>query len=308
LIWLQHRRFLNVTVWKLSVHKVQWLRSSDPVSPGNPREPPQTSPNGKAPILPPWDVNYEDMHEIKLDGADFAGPISPDKYVNAHPFWQAPVQHQVMVEQDVAYVAQRYGLAVETNKMRPHFTKPQGSGHVKKLSIRELGISKPMPAASTVRRAHTLTAPSMEQSRRYRHQQSGSIDSFTRPFARGPAASLRLQVPSPTLDVPEDVVRKPAPAAKASLGLASRTLVGSSRPKASGTRAYVDTSKPLPSPPPYEGSEISLPSSGPSQGSHNFVMAMAHRVKISASQARPQMVTTPKATETPIDYDVKFFV
>jgi hypothetical protein len=35
-------------------------------------------------------------------------------------------------------------------------------------------------------------------------------------------------------------------------------------------------------------------------------MAMAHRVKISASTVRPQMVSTPKAGETPIEFDEKF--
>ncbi|KIM22709.1 hypothetical protein M408DRAFT_332764 [Serendipita vermifera MAFF 305830] len=313
LIWLQHRRFLNVTVWWLSAQTVQWLRSSDPVIPGNPSEPPCVSPSGKT-VIPPWDLRYDDMHEIKLDGPKFAGAISPDKYVNAHPFWQERVQRQVEIESDIAYVAQRYGLDIEANKMKPHFGKTQG--HAKRPSIRELGISRPIPAISTVRRANTLAAPSLEQSRHHKHQQSGSIDGFVRPTRRGPPPHLRLQVPSVALDVPEDVIALPTPAAKVvhpnpatrSLGLASRTLVGSSRPKASGTRAYVDTSKPLPSPPPYEASDLSLPSSGPSQGSSNFIMAMAHRVKISASNVRPLMVSTPKAGETPIEYDEKFFI
>jgi hypothetical protein len=262
------------------------------------------------------------MHEIKLDGPMFAAnPISPeDKYVNAHPFWQARVQRQAVVEEDMAYIVQRYGLNVETNKMKPHFNKPNGSGHAKKLSIRELEISRPVPIPSTIRRANTVAAPASQYSRRYGHKQTNSIDTWERPVRREPPAFLRLQIPSTALDVPEDVVAFPDPVAKViypnpatrSLGLASRTLVGTSRPKASGTRAYVNTSKPLPSPPPYDGSDISLPSSGPSQGSHNFVMAMAHRVKISASKVRPQMVSTPKAgdetpIETPIEYDEKFF-
>jgi hypothetical protein len=43
------------------------------------------------------------------------------------------------------------------------------------------------------------------------------------------------------------------------------------------------------------------------QGSHSFVMAMAHRVQISASKVRPLMISTPKAAETPIDHDREAF-
>jgi hypothetical protein len=317
LILLQHHRFPELSVWKHSVQSVQWLRSSVFIDPSNPPAPPRlcvTMGEGKGePIIPPWDHHYDDMHEIKLDSNS---PIYPENsYVSAHPFWQAQVQRQVVAEEDMAYVVQRYGLNVEANKMKPHFSKPAGSGHVKRPSIRGLEISRPVPVASTVRRANTLTTLSSEFPLRYKHQHTGSMDTWDRPIRRGPPTALRVKIPSTAsgIDVPEDVLSlsAPVPAARIthpkpvtrSLGLASRTLVGTSRPKASATRAYVNTSKPLPSPPPYDGSDLSLPSSGPSQGSHKVVMAMAHRVMISASKVRPLMVSTPTAAETPIDFD-----
>lgn len=323
LILLQHRTFPEMSVWKHSVQSVQWLRSSVIIDPSNPPAPPRvcmTSGDGKGqPIIPPWDHHYDDMHEIKLDGPNYAaGPMAPESnYVNAHPFWQARVQRQAVAEEDMAYIVQRYGLNIEANKMKPQFSKPVGSGHVKRPSIRGLEISRPVPVASTIRRANTLTTPGTEFPRRYKHQHTGSMDTWDRPIRRGPPTSLRVQIPSTAsgIDVPEDVLAMPAPTARIihpnpatrSLGLASRTLVGTSRPKASATRAYVNTSKPLPSPPSYDGSDLSLPSSGPSQGSHKFVMAMAHRVKISASKVRPLMVSTPTAAEIPIDFDDEKF-
>jgi hypothetical protein len=316
LIILQHHRFPELSVWKYSVQSIQWLRSAVIVDPSNPPAPPRifiTAGDGKSqPVIPPWDHHYDDMHEIKLDGSKYAAsPTSPeDNYVNAHPFWQARVQRQAVAEDDMGYVVRRYGLNVEANKMKPHFNKPAKSGHAKRPSIRGLEISKPVPIPSTVRRANTLTALTTEIPRRNRHQNASSMDTWDRPIRRAPPPFLRVQIPSTAsaIDVPEDVLDIPDPVAypiptTRPLGLASRTLVGTSRPKASATRAYVNTSKPLPSPPPYDGSDLSLPSSGPSHGSHKFVMAMAHRVNISASKVRPLMVSTPTAAEPPIDSD-----
>jgi len=313
LILLQHHRFPELSVWKYSVQSIQWLRSAVIIDPSNPPAPPRiciTTGDGKTqPIIPPWDHHYDDMHEIKLSGPNSA--VSPeDSYVNAHPFWQARVQRQAVAEEDMAYIARRYGLNVPANKMKPLFSKPAGSGHAKRPSIRDLEISKPIPVASTVRRANTLTALATEYPRLHKHQHTGSMDNWDRPIRRAPPPFLRVQIPSTAsaIDVPEDVLEIPDPVVypippTRPLGLASRTLVGTRRPKASATRAYVNTSKPLPSPPPYDGSDLSLPSSGPSQGSHKFVMAMAHRVNISASKVRPLMVSTPTAAEPPIDSD-----
>ena len=298
------------------MQSVRWLRSSTPIDPNLPPTPSRLRiliTGGKTQaIIPPWEHHADDMHEIKLDEPKYAIGSSPPErsYVNAHPFWQERVQRQAAAEDDMAYMAQRYGLDFGTNKPKSQGNKSQRKSHTKRPSIRGLEISRPVPIPSTIRRANTVATATAEFPRRNKHQNTASLDTSDRPLRRPQPAFLRVQIPSTAsaLDVPEDVsvaapttsVVYPIPATR-SLGLASRTLVGTSRPKASATRAYVNTSKPLPSPPPYDGSDLSLPSSGPSHGSHKFVMAKAHRVKISAS--KPLMVPTPIAAETPIDFE-----
>lgn len=303
MILLQHRRFPQVAIWNVSVQSVQWLESAQPAERGNPTTPPATSGGGK---IAPWQI-YDDMQEVKLDEKrTFASPTSMDnKYIGAHPFWQTQSDRNACIEDDMAYIVQRYGLDANTAQIKSNPSKT--SMHVKKPSVRNLEISRPLPAMTNLRRAQTLATRVPDQAGRYTHGRASSVGTYDRLYRGEPKAPLHLHIPSPTLDVPVDVESVAYPDISArnsrrtignpSMGLASRTLVGTSRPKAKATRAYVDTSKPLPSPPPLQ-SDDSLLSSDPS-GQHSFVMAMAHRVKAVPAL----MVTTPRASEMPIDHD-----
>ncbi|CAG8709117.1 9512_t:CDS:1 [Acaulospora colombiana] len=301
-------------VWKLSVHAVQWLRSSAPKDPVRPLTPTRVTVMDKEgniqTIIPPWEHKFDgegegDMQDVKIPEPTYiTGLSSPDNtYVNAHPFWQERVQRQAIADDDMAYVVQRYGLNLRAEKLETKQPSARRGSHAKRPSIRELEISRPIPVASTIRRANTLATGQMGAPHRYQHQRGGSIDTYHR-------HSLQLYSPNAALDVPDDVAPNPFPATRVihpnpqtrALGLAARTLVGTSRPKATATRAYVDTSKPLPSPPVVIESDESLKSSDPSSLSHNFVMAMAQRVKISASSVKPLIVSTPKATKSPSIY------
>jgi hypothetical protein len=304
-VLMQHKTFPDVAVWGLSVQSVQWLRSSEPVHHSQPPSPFASA--GERKIRAPWEIDSPEMQEIKLDEPKKA--LSPEPtYVGAHPFWQARVQRQVAVEDDMAYIIARYGLNIEAEKRLSN--KPNGTKHAKKPSIRDLEIGKPIPVASTVRRANTLTSGSTDAPRQFGHQRGGSLQiSRTMP-------PLRLDIPKASLDVPVDVISIPEPAAdkaihfnhtSRSLGLAGRTLIGTSRPKASASRKHAISSKPLPSPPAFDDSDESMKSLTSAQGSQSFVMAMAHRVQISASKVRPLMISTPKAAETPIDHDREAF-
>jgi hypothetical protein len=308
IIFMHRRKFPDMPMWKFPVQAVQWLRSSAPKSSSRSLTSSPvtiTTKDGHVQaIIPPWQHNCEgDMQEVKLDEPTYiTGPSSPDHaYVNAHPFWQERVQRQAVADDDIAYVVQRYGLNLQVEKLEVKQNNARRSSHAKRPSIRELEISRPIPVASTIRRANTLASGQMGAPRRYQHQHSGSIDTYHR-------HSLQVYSPNAALDVPDDVAPNPFPASRLihpnpatrALGLAARTLVGTSRPKATATRAYVDTSKPLPSPPPVIESDESLKSSDPSSLSHNFVMAMAQRVKISASSVKPLIVSTPKAASPPI--------
>jgi hypothetical protein len=301
MILLQHRRFPEVAVWDHSIQSVQWLESAQPAERGNPTTPPATSGGGK---IAPWQI-YEEMQDVKLDEKRaFASPASPNNtYVGAHPIWQMHVDRQAGIEDDMAYIVQRYGLDANTAQLKTNTSNP--SKHAKKSSIRGLEISRPMPAVTNVRRAHTIATKVSGQTGRPTHGRTSSLGTYDHLYRGEPKPSLHLQVP--TLDVPIDVESGMYPdgspqvsqrmIGNRSLGLASRTLVGTSRPKAKATRAYVDTSKPLPSPPALQSDE-SLVSSDPS-GQHSFVMAMAHRVKAVPAL----MVTTPRASEMRIDQD-----
>lgn len=214
-----------------------------------------------------------------------------DGYANAHPFWQERVQRQAVVEDDMAYIIQRYGLNLEADKLARQPTT--GGKHKRKGSIRDLEISRPVPVPSTVRRANTIA--------------SGFHGPLTRQGHQRAAPSLTIDLPRSNLDVPVDVA-PPAPAMTRihvnahtrSLGLAGRTLIGTSRPKASLTRAHTVGSKPLPSPPAMDDSDESMRSaalSGTGSGSQSFVMGLAQRVQIGGMNVRPLMVATPKATQ-----------
>jgi len=258
------------------------------------------------------------MHEIKLspeknEPKTHFGPdstflpqstLSPNAgYVNAHPFWQERVQRQVAADDDMTYIIQRYGLNIEADRLTAKNSKSSSQGkHGRKLSIRDRGISRSVPVASTVRRANTLAPNALTNHTRHGHQRGGSLQARATP-------SLTLDIPHPTLDVPVDVV-PPEPAATRaihinqttrSLGLAGRTLIGTSRPP----KKLAISSKPLPSPPAIDDSDESLKSqlsAGGASGSHSFVMGLAQKVQISASKVRPLMISTPKTTEHPIDH------
>ncbi|KAG8826898.1 hypothetical protein FRC19_006771 [Serendipita sp. 401] len=300
MVLLQHRKFPVVPIWEVSVHSVQWLESSAPAERSNPSAAPFSPGKG---IIAPWQQPFTPGANEKTFVA------SPSGYVNAHPFWQDRIQRQAVIEEDMAYIVQRYGLETEAAKLKPIPSKSQKSKHSKKPSIRDLEISRPVPMASTVKRANTLSSRNVEPTSRYAHRRGASVGSYDQ-LQRG-AAPPRIHFVQPGLDVPVDVdVSYPEPAVTAqralgnrSMGLASRTLVGTSRPKASATR-YVDFSKPLPSPPPISTQESLLSADPSAQSSHNFVMEMAHRVKISASNVTPVMVNTPKAIERSIDSPV----
>jgi hypothetical protein len=306
IVMLQHRMF-DVPVWKLSAQSVQWLRSPEPVHHSQPPSSAFFASAGSSKIRPPWDtINSPDMEEVKLDEPTYVKKaVLPEaNYIGAHPFWQARVQRQVAVDDDMSYVIQRYGLNLEAEKRLSN--KPNGRKHAKKPSVRDLEISRPVPVASTVRRANTLTGNTAEAHRNFGHQRGGSLQTSRA------VPKLRLDLPKSDLDVPVDAVAIPEPAAtktihfdinSRSLGLAGRTLIGASRPKASASRQHAISSKPLPSPPAIDDSDESMRSLTSAQGSHSFVMAMAHRVQISASKVRPLMIATPKAAETPIDHE-----
>jgi hypothetical protein len=305
-VLLQHKMF-DVPVWKLSVQSVQWLRSPEPIHHSQPPSPSFFASAGSPKIRPPWDtVNSPDMEEVKLDEPIYVqkAVLPEPTYIGAHPFWQAHVKRQVAVDDDMAYVIRRYGLNIEAEKRLSN--KPNGSKHAKKPSIRDLGISRPVPVESTIRRANTLAGSTAEAHRNFGHQRGGSLQ-----HSRA-VPTLRLDIPKSDLDVPVDVIAIPEPAAtktihfdnhSRSLGLAGRTLIGAGRPKASASRQHNISSKPLPSPPAFDDSDESMRSLTSAQGSHSFVMAMAHRVQISASKVRPLMISTPKAAETPIDHE-----
>jgi len=305
-VMLQHRKF-DAPVWKFSAQSVQWLHSPEPVHHSQPPSPTLFASAGSPKIRPPWDTVYSpDMEEVKLDEPTCVKKaVLPEaNYIGAHPFWQARVQRQTALDDDMAYVIQRYGLNLEAEKRLSN--KPNGGKHAKKPSIRDLEISRPVPVTSTVRRANTLASNTAEAHRNFGHQRGGSLQ-----LSRA-VPKLRLDIPKSDLDVPVDVVAIPKPAAtktihfdidSRSLGLAGRTLIGASRPKASASRQHAISSKPLPSPPAFDDSDESMRSLTSAQGSHSFVMAMAHRVQLSASKVRPLMISTPKAAETPIDHE-----
>lgn len=311
LILLQHKKFPDVAVWKSSVQSVQWLRSSETIDTSVPPSPSAFPDSNRAKA--PWEIYTDDMQEIKLGGPNPAkNAFSPEpNYVGAHPFWQEHVQRRAVLEDDMAYIIQRYGLNVEAEKRLSN--KPNGTKHAKRPSIRDLEISKPIPVASTIRRANTLAGNLSGAPRRFGHQRGESLQTT---HVMPP---LRLDIPKSNLDVPVDAISIPETAATTktskintgtrSLGLAGRTLIGASRPKASAARQHGVSSKPLPSPPAIDDSDESMRSltlTSP-QGSHSFVMAMAQRVQISASKVRPLMISTPKATETPFDEVTKPF-
>jgi hypothetical protein len=312
IVFMHRRKFPDMPMWKLSVQAVQWLRSSAPRDPVRPLTPTRVTVMDKEgniqTIIPPWEHKFEsedDTQEVKIPEPTYiTGLSSPDNtFVNAHPFWQERVQRQAIADDDMAYVVQRYGLNLQAEKLETKPNNARRGSHAKRPSIRELEISRPIPVASTIRRANTLATGQMGAPRHYQHQRGGSIDTYHR-------HSLQLYSPNAALDVPDDVVPNPFPSTRLihpnpqtrALGLAARTLVGTSRPKATATRAYVDTSKPLPSPPAVIESDESLKSSDPSSLSHNFVMAMAQRVKISASSVKPLIVSTPKVAKSPSIY------
>lgn len=339
MVLLQHRKFPQVNIWRSPVHTVQWLRSPESVDPfGPPASGPFFISAGKHPkqFLAPWnrDSRLETKHADEKSKYSIS-PMLPSVYDgDAHPFWQERVQHQATVEDNMAYVVERYGLSVDAPRPRPQL---KAGKHGRRPSIRDLEISRPVPVVTTVRRANTLASAQLDRDapRRYQHQRSSSMITQStsmlergRPGRAAPPPALRLRSPSPIssinyplivdsrcttpkpgeLGAPKTInpmsvsptgtsavkLSSPEGATRAQ-GLAGRTLVGASRPKASGTRADVDISKPLPSPPPMSTDE-SLMSSGLStqSGPHQFVMSIAQRVKVGATKMRPMIISTPK--------------
>jgi hypothetical protein len=362
MVLLQHRKFPEVNIWRSSVHTVHWLRSSDTIDPLSPPPPGPVfvSAGGGHPkqFLAPWNRNSQfDIKHSDEKSKYSISPMLPTVHDgDAHPFWQERVQRQATVEDNMAYVVERYGLAMDAPRPRPQL---KAGKHGRRPSIRDLDISRPIPVVTTVRRANTLASAQFDRevpARRYGHQRSGSMNTTNalerghqrsgslntfergRPLRTAPPPALRLRSPSPispissinpgsrsTTPKPTDArtsktinpmspspihgtspVKMTSPDTTArNQALAGRTLVGASRPKASGTRADLDISKPLPSPPPMSTDE-SLLSSGLStqSGTHQFVMSIAQRVKVSATKMKPMIISTPKQGEFFGDLDL----
>ncbi|KAG8867775.1 hypothetical protein FRC20_004898, partial [Serendipita sp. 405] len=99
MVLLQHRKFPVVPIWEVSVHSVQWLESSAPAERSNPSAAPFSPGKG---IIAPWQQPFTPGANEKTFVA------SPSGYVNAHPFWQDRIQRQAVIEEDMAYIVQRY--------------------------------------------------------------------------------------------------------------------------------------------------------------------------------------------------------
>ncbi|KAG8808125.1 hypothetical protein FRC17_004122, partial [Serendipita sp. 399] len=228
LVLLQHRKFPVVPIWEDSVHTVQWLESSAPAERGNPSTSP--FPPGKG-IIPPW----QQEHDSQMNEKTFiTSPTPYNGYVNAHPFWQDRMQRQAVLEDDMAYIVQRYGLEAEATHLKPTPSKSHKSKHSKKPSIRDLEISRPVPMASTVKRANTVAARTFEPTIHYAHRRGASVGSYDS-LQRGPAPP-RIHIAHSNLDVPMDVdVSYPESAVTAQRTLGRRSMALGSRTLASRT-------------------------------------------------------------------------